>query len=248
MIRNSFVFLERINKKKEASFWRQEINSWNDFLQAGKIKGISKEKKFYYDRKIKQARQALLNEDSVYFSEILPQKETWRLYGYFKEQCCFLDLEIDSYGKIILLGIADEFNTKIFIRNVNLEKYLIEKELKNYKLMITFNGSCFDLPKLRKQLKLEINVPHIDLKPICINLGLKGGLKEVEKQLNIRRPQNLRGNPVDLWKAFHASGDNEWLDLLIDYNKEDVENLRGIMGWVYNKMRSKLLSCRDSAY
>ena len=32
-----------------------------------------------------------------------------------------------------------------------------------------------------KQLQIEINLPHIDLKPLCVNLGLMGGLKEVEK-------------------------------------------------------------------
>ena len=69
------------------------------------------------------------------------------------------------------------------------------------------------------------------MKPLCINLNLLGGLKEVEKQLNLRRPSHLKGNAVDLWKAFHASGDREYLDLLLDYNQEDCENLQGIMDY-----------------
>ncbi len=81
-------------------------------------------------------------------------------------------------------------------------------------------------------------MPHIDLKPLCVNLELKGGLKEVEKVLNLKRPPHLYGNPVELWKTFHASGDREYLDLLLEYNREDCENLKGVMDYVYEEMCS----------
>ncbi|MFH1682363.1 MAG: ribonuclease H-like domain-containing protein [Candidatus Woesearchaeota archaeon] len=233
MIRNSFIFLDKISSKTEQNLWQQGITDWNDFLKIKEINGISPKRKAYYNRKLQEAKQELQKDNSAYFAQILPKKETWRLYQYFKEEACFLDLEVDSYGKIILLGIADEYQTKIFVKGFNLEKELIKKELNRYKLIITFNGSAFDLPKLKKQLQLEIKIPHLDLKPLCINLDLKGGLKEVEKKLNLNRPQHLRGSPVDLWKAFHASGDQEWLDLLIAYNQEDVENLKRIADYCY---------------
>jgi hypothetical protein len=164
----------------------------------------------------------------------------WRLYPQFKEDCCFLDVETDSYGKITVVGISNYYTTATFVQGFNLERKLLEKELAKYKLLVTFNGGAFDLPKLKKKLLLELKMPHIDLKPLCVKLGLKGGLKEVEKMLNAKRPAHLYGNPVDLWKAFHASGDREYLELLIDYNKEDIENLKGIMNVVYKKMREKV--------
>ncbi|MBI1969036.1 ribonuclease H-like domain-containing protein, partial [Candidatus Woesearchaeota archaeon] len=43
------------------------------------------------------------------------------------------------------------------------------------------------------------------------------------------------------WEQFLASGDTEVLERLIAYNAEDVENLKGVMGEVYKKMREKLL-------
>lgn len=228
MIRNSFIFLEKISSKTEQNLWNQGILNWNSFLNKDTIKGLSPKRKSYYNRKLKEAKKHLKEDNSAYFSKRFPKKECWRLFDYFKEEACYLDLEVDSYGKITVLGIADDYDTKIFVKGVNLEQNTIQKELKKYKIIITFNGNSFDLPKLKKQLKVDIRIPHIDLKPLCVNLGLKGGLKEVEKLLDINRPQNLRGNPVDLWKAFHASGDREWLDLLIDYNKEDIENLKQI--------------------
>ena len=240
MIKNSFIFLEKVGKRKERNIWKQ-VKDWNEFLEIECVKGIAKGKKSYYDRKIEEAKKALLSENSVYFVGKLPKVEMWRLYNYFKEECGYLDIEVDSYGKVILVGISDYYNSNFFVKEVNLDRKSIEKELLKFKVLITFNGSSFDLPKLKKQFGVEIKVPHIDLKPLCVNLGLKGGLKEVEKELNLRRPRHLKGNPVSLWKAFHASGDKEYLDLLIEYNREDIENLKGVIERVYRQLSNKIL-------
>jgi len=240
MIQESFVFLKKCGAARENSFWKQGIKNWQDFTNTGKVKGIPHSKKEYFNRKIREAQQALKEDNASYFLGKLPTKEMWRLYQYFKEDCCFLDIEIDSYGRITVVGISNYYNTNIFVQGFNLEKTLLEKELSKYKLLITFNGGAFDLPKLKKQLQLEVKMPHIDLKPLCVKLDLKGGLKEVEKMLNLKRPLHLYGNPVELWKAFHASGDREYLELLVDYNKEDIENLKGIMNFVYKRMKERI--------
>ena len=202
--------------------------------------GIPAAKKEFYNRKIREAQQALGVENAAYFVGRLPAKEMWRLYPYFKEDCCFLDIETDSYGRITVVGISNYYNTNTFVKGFNLERSLLEKELAKYKMIVTFNGGAFDLPKLKKQLSLEMKMPHIDLKPLCVKLDLKGGLKEVERILNLKRPEHLYGNPVELWKAFHASGDKEYLQLLVDYNTEDIENLKGVMNVVYKKMRENV--------
>ncbi|MBS3123849.1 ribonuclease H-like domain-containing protein [Candidatus Woesearchaeota archaeon] len=228
MIKNSFVFLKKISRGMEQKFWKQGLKDWPDFLQAKKVIGLSLERKNDLDKELRLAQQALLENDSFFFVGKLPSKEMWRLYDYFKEEAGYLDVEINGRGEVILVGISNYYQTNSFVGGFNLEQKTLEKELKKYKLLITFNGSAFDLPKLKKQFKLDIPVPHLDLKPLCLNLGLKGGLKEIEKQLNLKRPPHLYGNPVELWKAFHASGDKEYLNLLLDYNKEDIENLKAV--------------------
>lgn len=240
MLKNTFIFLDRISSRKEKSIWMQGIKDWQDFLSCGKIKGISPVVKQYYNRRIGEAQEALLENDSYWFIEKLPQKEMWRLYDYFREESCFLDVEVDSYGKVVVVGISNYYQTNQFVRGVNLERGYLEKELAKYKLVITFNGGAFDLPKLRKEFGVEVSIPHIDLKPLCVNLGLKGGLKEIEKRLNLKRPSHSHGNPIELWKAFHASGDREYLELLLEYNREDVENLKGVMEKVYLQLRNKI--------
>jgi uncharacterized protein YprB with RNaseH-like and TPR domain len=237
MLHHTFLFLEKINKRKEQQIWSQHIKDWSTFLNTPVIHGIAPEKKHYYDRQIKQAQQALKEDNSSFFINKLPSTETWRIYNYFKDQACFLDIEINSSGKVILVGIHDgNTTTNFFIHGANLETHLIEKELKKYKLIITFNGASFDLPKLQKQLNIHFQIPHIDLKPLCIKLNLKGGLKEIERKLNLKRPAHLYGNPIDLWKTFHASQDQEYLQLLLDYNREDCENLPRIMEYCYHKL------------
>ncbi len=241
MIRNSFIFLEKISVRKEQRLWQQGITDWDSFLKASIVNGISRQKKWHYDRKLREAQQALLENDSAYFKKKLPASGQWRLYDYFHDEAGFLDIEIDSYGKITVVGISNYYKTNFLVRGVNLDTPLLQKELQKYKILLTFNGASFDLPILKKLFQINLTIPHIDLKPLCIQLGLKGGLKEVEKQLGLNRPAHLYGNPVELWKAFQASGDKEYLDLLLEYNREDVENLKGVMEYVYGKLKSGML-------
>lgn len=240
MIKNSFVLLPGISKKSEQMLWNNQIRDWTDFGRVQKIKGISLHRKFKYNRLLREASSALSSGNSSYFVGVIPNKEMWRLYDYFKDEACFIDIEVDSFGKIVIVGISNYFTTNTFVNGVNIEKGLLEKELAKYKLAITFNGSSFDLPKLEKQVGIRLTIPHVDLKPLCLKLGMVGGLKKIEQTLGLKRPSHLYGNPVELWKAFHASGDREYLELLIQYNAEDIENLRGVMNFVYNRMREKV--------
>jgi uncharacterized protein len=246
MIRNSFIFLPKISNKKEQNIWDQGINTWNEFLKANNIKGISKKAKIFYDKKIKEAKQELIADNPYYFQKILPNTETWRLYEYFKDECCFLDIESYEHGKnITIIGLYDGFETKTMVKNINLDMNVLKKELSKYKLLITFNGSSFDIPNINKFYPETIpKIAHIDLRHASAKAGFKGGLKLIEEQLNIKRPKHLKAygkdNPTDLWRAFLASGDKEYLDLLIQYNEEDIINLKPLMEHVYNKLKTSI--------
>jgi len=209
MIEKSFVFLDGVGFKGEQRIL-DSVGDWNGFLKVDKIKGISKKAKLFFNRRIKEAGKELHSENADYFVGRLPKKEMWRLYSWFKDSVLFLDIEIDSYGQIILIGMSDGYDSKLMVAGVNLDKKVFLSELAKYKLLVTFNGRSFDIPKIEKEFDIKISKAHIDLKPLCVNLNWKGGLKEVEKIVGVERPKHLRGNPVDLWKAFHASGDREY--------------------------------------
>ncbi|MBN2368312.1 ribonuclease H-like domain-containing protein [Candidatus Woesearchaeota archaeon] len=238
MIRNSFLFLPGIKKKKEQSIWQQGINDWDDFLN-NKVKGISNRSKPYYDRKIHEAKLALRDNDSGYFYGRFPGTETWRLYDFFKEEAIFLDIETSSATSkesfLTVIGLFDGVDTKIMIRDVNLDISALRRELRKYRLLVTFNGSSFDIPYLNKKYPgLLPKVPHIDVRHLCSKAGLKGGLKQIEQQLGIKRSNIIvermyGGDPLKLWRMFRGTGDRYYLNLLVDYNEEDLVNLRQIL-------------------
>jgi len=249
VIRNSFIFLERIGDKLERNIWQQGIHNWNDFLNRRYVKGISKFKKLYYNRKVIKTRNNLYCNNSYYFYDILSSAETWRLYDYFKEDAVFLDIEttgLSSSSYLTLIGLYDGINTKTMIKGINLDFKKLKEELRKYKLIITFNGARFDLPFLNKRFPdLLPKLPHWDLRHSCKKIGLTGGLKEIEKKIGIKRNRIIEkmygGDAVLLWRKFQATGDDYYLKLLVEYNEEDVINLKQISEHVYEKLKSCLI-------
>jgi hypothetical protein len=64
----------------------------------------------------------------------------------------------------------------------------------------------------------------------CWRNNLFGGFKVVERQLGISRQlQGISGyDAVLLWWRYKNYADRDALDLLLQYNKEDVLNLRAL--------------------
>ncbi len=246
MIRNTFLFLPKVSHKKEENLYNQGIKDWDSFLKKEDIKGISKKVKPYLDRKLVEARSNLYNFNSSYFTSILAKKEHWRLYNFFKDETIYLDIETSNVngGFVTVIGMFDGIDTKTMVKGINLDISILQKEISKHKILITFNGSTFDIPFLKKLYPgLKINIPHYDLKVACQRLNLKGGLKEVEKQLSIKRPNIIverlhNGDPYTLWKMWRATGDDYYLNLLIEYNEEDIINLKKIADYCYQKLAS----------
>ena len=78
----------------------------------------------------------------------------------------------------------------------------------------------------KKNLKKQFN--HHDLMYDCWRQKLKGGLKVVGRKLGIERKlTDVDGyQAVLLWWQYVNENDREALDTLLEYNKEDVVNLR----------------------
>ena len=80
---------------------------------------------------------------------------------------------------------------------------------------------------------------HIDLRWASRKLGYRGGLKEIEPKFGVKRPKRLAQidgfEAVILWNKYRR-GDKRALELLIEYNREDVVNLKTIMEQVYGQL------------
>ncbi len=141
----------------------------------------------------------------------------------------YLDIETDRAGKICVVGLSVENNGFLQWYGEDIRTSNIECELNDIRTIVTFNGDLFDLPRLKESL-------NIDLKARCISrdlfkekkkLGIKGGLKQLEKMFGIeRKTDGMNGyKAMFLWERYCKYNDKDALDLLLEYNKEDVVNL-----------------------
>ena len=95
--------------------------------------------------------------------------------------------------------------------------------------IFTYNGRRFDLPFISAFLGLDLaeSYHHHDLMYDCWRNNLYGGLKAVELKLGIvRRLKGIDGaEAVRLWWRYQNDRDHDALNMLLEYNGEDVLNL-----------------------
>jgi len=139
----------------------------------------------------------------------------------------WLDAEITVIG-IYLVNGSEGRLFQLVGREVNADNLL--KAVDGVNTIYTYNGSRFDLPFIRGWLGVDLAdvFHHHDLMYDCWRRNLFGGFKAVEQQLGIpRQLQGISGcDAVMLWYRYQNYGDRKALDLLLEYNKEDVVNLR----------------------
>lgn len=240
MLENTFCHLPRIGLRTEQALWKAGIQTWNDFLKAADIPRISAARKPGFDRELRQAMRARLEGDASYFTR-LPSTQTWRLWEEFKEEACFVDIETDHRNRITVLGVSDGTQSWQFVRGINLDEHGVRNVLNRFKLIVTFNGASFDLPIIKRCFGDIIpDVPHLDLRFAAARAGLNGGLKRIEKILGIDRPDAVNGvsgaDAIRLWHAYRATGEEEYRDLLLQYNEEDILNLKPLAQIVYERL------------
>ncbi len=173
-----------------------------------------------------------------YFKDKLPAKEHYRLAKYGR--IAYVDIETTGlskyYDKITMIGIYDGKNPKIYVRGDNLED--AREYLKEFDIVVTFNGKCFDLPFMEHKFKEKYDIIHLDLRYMLKEFGFSGGLKKIERELGVVRDEevaNVDGfEAVRLWRRYER-GDEEALRLLYKYNEEDIVNLKYLLEWYFEK-------------
>ncbi len=150
---------------------------------------------------------------------------------------CYLDIETTGlsprYADVTVIGLAVERGPMLEIIQLvspGISEQILRMALKGVKHIYTYNGRRFDLPFLRKQTGIDLQkaFDHHDLMYSCWLHNLKGGLKQVERTPNIRRRlKDINGwMAVQLWQEYIQKGDEQALQTLLDYNREDVINLQ----------------------
>ncbi|HPH41519.1 MAG TPA: ribonuclease H-like domain-containing protein [Syntrophorhabdaceae bacterium] len=141
----------------------------------------------------------------------------------------YLDIETDRHGNICVIGIYIEQKGFIQLYGDDITTDNVETIIRKAKTVVTFNGDVFDLPAIKKYLNLDIKAKanSLDLFKEKKKLGIKGGLKALEKMFGItRKTEGMNGyDAIKLWERYRKYGRDEALNLLLEYNREDVINL-----------------------
>ena len=176
-----------------------------------------------------------------FFAEKIHPSEKWTILAEYFQEASYFDIETngESYGdNITLIVCYHKGKLYKFLHGDNLEAFL--DLLDDITLLVSFNGTSFDVPMIQNYFHIpKIPCAHIDLRWLAYHVGFKGGLKEIERSIGIRRPTNLVGiNGMDailLWAEWKHNRNEQALNLLIHYCCADVLSLQLLAGKILEK-------------
>lgn len=229
MLRHTYLHVPGVGEKRERDLWLRGFTDWEAFRSehpAGAWREL-----------------IVAHLDDRRAARELPTREAWRLAREFPGRTLYLDIETTGLSftgdSVTCVGVSDGTSTQAFVRGRDLPRF--PEVLDGVELLVTYNGSSFDLPVLKNAFPhVDFGrFHHIDLRFPLHRLGVKGGLKGAERQLGIERPETLDGvdgfMAVLLWRA-HRAGTATALDTLLRYCLEDVVNLKPLLAETYNRL------------
>ena len=258
MLNRSFIFAKGMTEEVERVLWSKGLTTW-DLLRkhsgdAAELMGQSRAHKLV--DAVVEAQAAYERKDLAWFRTNWPDRELWRLWQGFSDltRIALVDIETTGltpgYDQITVIGLAGGKQARVFVAgrpqtgDEVLEKF--KEAIKSYDLIVTFNGANFDIPFIEKQFRdtsFHFEQPHLDLLWPARSLGLSGGLKDMEKQIGITRPadiKEMRGlEAIQLWGAW-KNGDQAAYTRLTTYCKADCVNLKDFADHVYKKKWEKI--------
>lgn len=252
MLRNTFVHVRGIGYATERKLWSSGVTTWEEFLGRRRRGTVGPFRSSLLEQGLRQSMEELDAGNHRFFRRHLPTREMWRAFGEFKDNIGYLDIETtgtEAASDITLVGLYDGRVTRQYFDD-SLEE--LPEALDRYQVLVTFNGSTFDLPFLERRFPgLRLHQIHIDLRYVYHRLGMKGGLKAIEKRLRIERSpdtQDVRGwDAIWLWERYQG-GEARALDTLLQYNSEDVVNLKPLLEIAYDALKGQCLDGEFRTY
>lgn len=243
-IQSTFIHLDKLGVHKEKELWSKNIFSWEDYQL-----NIEKTNLFFEDKDsiLYSSINALKEKDIDYFSKKIKKSEYYRLAISFPKDVLFLDIETTGlsqyYDHITMIGWSINNHYDYYINGITDITNFIDV-VKRAKIIVTFNGSIFDIPFIKKFFP-HINFPlcHIDLRFFSKRFNLSGGQKVIEERIKFKRPKSLQNTDgyiaTILWDEYKW-GKKSSLEKLIAYNFADIEGMKAILDYCIKENFKKL--------
>jgi uncharacterized protein len=233
LLRHSFLHLPGFSVDDEEELWAAGVRDWSDAIASDHVTADQK-------RILEDSTAELNARNAIYFDEQFRAGERWRLLPDFDKETAFLDIETTGLGGeayMTMCGILDSTGFRAYVRGDNLDQ--LADDLNQYKIVVTFNGITFDVPWIRRELgPTLVNAAHVDLRYVLANVGLKGGLKKIEKAVGLDRGDDLSllsgRDAITLWNMAQ-DGEPNAMETLIRYNAEDVASLPLLAEYAYGQ-------------
>jgi hypothetical protein len=247
VLRATFLHLPGIGPATEADLWHSGYRDWQDLLGWTESLGLSSPTRARLASELARSEQALAERDAGWFARRLPNREHWRLYPTFAHETAYLDIEttgLSPYGGIVtVVTVHGGGATRTFVAGDDLEE--LPAYLGRYQVLVTFNGSRFDVPFLLASFpQLLVPPAHIDLRFLLYRIGHAGGLKRIEQRLGVGDRSGVEGvdglDAVRLWQEYRR-GSSAALDRLVRYNRADTVNLEPLLHFAATELERRVL-------
>lgn len=247
MLTSTFLHAPTVGPVTERSLWMQGAADWYRFLAEPSAWQVPEGRRSLLVQTLETSVESLERGSAAFFAKSLPSQYRWRAFSDFCGRVGYLDIETTgsaTWDDVTMIGLFDGEETHTFVKGYNLRHF--PKLLDSVEMLVTYNGGSFDIPILKRLFPLapfDAKL-HVDLCPTLRQLRLRGGLKGVEASLGIERPSDLQGisgwDAVRLWYQYRR-GDEDALETLVRYNREDVLNLKPLMEYAYKELRKLTL-------
>jgi uncharacterized protein YprB with RNaseH-like and TPR domain len=238
MLRNTFCHIERIGIATEEKLWNAGVYDWDLFNQLSGIP-LSKKKVASISPVLEESSRQLVTGNPHYFVRHLSVNQYWRLFPHFRDTIAYLDIETTGLenwcNEITTIALYDGQVVNSYVNGQNLDDFV--RDIQKFKIIVSYNGRCFDVPFIEHYFRITLDQVHIDLRFVLKSLGFSGGLKGCERQLGIDRGdlKDIDGYyAVILWQEYKRTGNQKVLETLIEYNILDAKNLEILMARAYN--------------
>lgn len=247
MLESTFCHIPGVGAHTEKSLWQQGCLTWHTYLRNPEGFSIGGADRNYVNSFVRKSVEQLKKRDHRFFAEALGTRESWRAWPEFRGKTAYLDIETDggqSGDSVTMVGLYDGADFTCLVKGIDLDAF--PDVISKYSMVVTFFGTGFDIPMLRRAFPhVRFDHLHLDLCHTLKRVGYRGGLKKIEKQLGIARGEGTDGlsgfDAIRLWNEYR-SGRDASLEILVEYNREDVVNLETLAEIAFDRLRASTLA------